>query len=81
MISEWKEHYVNGPYIQSLQIIQLCPQAIICLVDYLIHVNPPWSSGRLPEMNPKISSKTYLYSIHFWKTSLKWKENLPDGFS
>ena len=20
-----------------------------------------------------------LYSIHFWKTSLKWKENLPDA--
>ena len=24
-----------------------------------IHVNPPWSSGRLPEMSSKISSKTY----------------------
>ena len=60
-----------------------------------IHVNPPWSSGRLPEMSPKILIKhtTFrkfeisliwikifsIYSIHFWKTSLKWKENLPDA--
>ena len=34
-----------------------------------IHVNPPWSSGRLSEMSPKISSKTY----HF----LQKGQNLP----
>ena len=30
-----------------------------------IHVNPPWSSGRLPEMRPKISSKTYHFLSKF----------------
>ena len=47
------------------------PNVIIC-----IHVNPPWSSGRLPEMSPKISSKTY----HFFpdlEISLIWIKNFP----
>ena len=38
-----------------------------------IHVNPPWSLGRLSEMIPKIASKTY----HFYQNleiSLIWIE-------
>ena len=67
---------------------------VILLV--FIHVNPPWSSGRLLKwalkfllkhttfyQNFKISLiwiKNFpIYSIHFWKPSLKWKENLPDA--
>ena len=31
-------------------------------------MNPPWTSGRLPEMSPKISSKTYHFLPKFKKS-------------
>ena len=56
-------------YNVKMHVNGVCVCVCVCVSVCVIHVDPPWSSGRLPTMSAKISSKTYHFLAKF--------QNLP----
>ena len=67
--NQWTRKYRSLTHTYFTRSIFALHWSIIPSTTFLLLVNLPWSSGRLPEMSPKISSKTYHFLPKF--------QNLP----